>query len=201
MKRFAAPLLAGALALPLALLGARAASAADIWTGAYAHGVGTKQSQEGGADIMVGFETERLGGVFKYIFNPAVHGMLSFNTQVPTDFVAIGFDWPIAILHSEHWYLRPGIGFAGTTGQADIGNSAEPGISAQERQRRAHLAATRIDFGSHDLFEPELALGYKVNDKWKVEASYVHLSNGQILHSGKNQGMDDVGLRLMYRFR
>ncbi len=197
MKRFAAPLLAGVLAF----VGARAAAAADIWTGAYAHGVGTKQSQEGGADLMLGFETEALGGAFKYIFNPHVHGMLGFNTNVPTDFVALGFDWPVAILHSEHWYLRPGIGFAGTTGQADIGSSTDPTVSAQERARRAHLAATRIDFGSHDLFEPELALGYKVGRDWKVEASYVHLSNGQILHSGKNQGMDDVGLRLMHRFR
>ena len=197
MKRFAAPLLAGALVL----LGARSAAATDIWTGAYAHGLGTKQSQEGGADLMLGFETEPLGGVFKYIFNPSVHGMLSFNTQVPTDFVAIGFDWPVPILHSRHWYLRPGIGFAGTTGQADIGSSIDPSVSADERARRAHLAATRIDFGSHDLFEPELALGYKLSHDWKVEASYVHLSNGQILHSGKNQGMDDVGLRLMYRFR
>ena len=196
MKRFAAPLLAGALAL----LAARPASAADIWAGAYAHGVGTKQSQEGGADLMIGFQTERVHAL-KWIFSPAIHGMLSFNTGVPTDFVAIGFDWPIAILRSEHWYLRPGIGFAGTTGQADIGNSADPSVSAMERARRAHLAATRIDFGSRDLFEPELALGYKINKDIKVEASYIHLSNGQILHSGKNQGMDDVGVRLMYRFR
>ena len=195
MKRFAAPLIAGVLAL----LGARTAAAADVWAGAYAHGVGTKQSQEGGADIMFGFETDRIHAL-KWIFSPAVHGMLSFNTRVPTDFVALGFDWPIAILHSPHWYIRPGIGFAGTTGQADIGSAFEPGISAMERTRRQRLAATRIDFGSRDLFEPELALGYKLNNDWKVEASYVHLSNGQILHSGKNQGMDDVGLRLMYRF-
>lgn len=200
MKRFAASLLAGALALA-ASLGASAASAADVWTGAYAHGVGTKQSQEGGADLMLGFETERLGGAFKYLFNPAVHGILSFNTRVPTDFIALGFDWPIPILHSEHFYIRPGIGFAGTTGQADIGSAFDPTITAQQRAIRAHLAATRIDFGSRDLFEPELAFGYKLNKDVKLEASYVHLSNGQILHSGKNQGMDDVGLRVMYRFR
>ncbi len=197
MKRFAAPLLAGALAL----FAARTASAADVWFGTYAHGVGTKQSQEGGADLMLGFETEALGGAWKYLFNPSVHGMISVNTGVPTDFIAVGLDWPVPILHSQHWYLRPGIGFAGTTGQADIGNSNNPALSASDRARLAHLAATRIDFGSNDLFEPELALGYKLNKDWKVEASYVHLSNGQILHQGKNQGMDDVGLRLMYRWR
>ena len=87
-----------------------------------------------------------------------------------------------------------------TTGEADVGNSNEPGISAFESERRAHIAATRIDFGSQVLFEPELAFGYRFNDQLSAELSYVHLSNGQILHQGKNQGLDDVGLRVNYRF-
>ncbi|MDI1365218.1 MAG: acyloxyacyl hydrolase, partial [bacterium] len=49
-------------------------------------------------------------------------------------------------------------------------------------------------------FEPELALGYKFNDSWSGELSYTHLSNGQIFHQGKNQGLDDVGVRLVYAF-
>lgn len=186
-------------AAALAAFTALPASAADVWTGVYGHGLGTKQGTEGGVDIMVGLQSERIDSLW-WLFKPAVHGMISANTNVPTDFVAVGFDWPITILHSK-WYVRPGIGFAYTTGQADIGNSAAPGITPQESERRAHLAATRIDFGSQDLFEPELAFGYRINDTWRAELSYVHLSNGQILHSGKNQGMDDIGLRVGYRFR
>ena len=188
-----------ALATALGLLAAPAAQAADIFGGVYAHGLGTKQGQEGGADIMLGVRTERIDALW-WLFKPAVHFMVSANTDVPTDFVALGFDWPIAILHSQHWYLRPGIGLAGTTGEADVGSPYQPGITPQEAQRREHLAATRIDFGSHDLFEPEIALGYKINARYKIEASYVHLSNGQILHQGKNQGLDDVGVRLSYKF-
>ena len=45
-----------------------------------------------------------------------------------------------------------------------------------------------------------LALGYQVNDKVSVELSYTHLSNGQIFHQGKNQGLDDAGVRLVYAF-
>ena len=197
MKRTIGRALMGAVA---ALGVAGAAHATDIWAGGYAHGVGTKQSQEGGADFMIGLQTDRIDAL-KYIFKPAVHGMVSVNTGLPTDFVAVGFDWPIAILGSAKWYVRPGIGVAYTTGKADVGSAFEPGLTAQERDRRAHIAATRIDFGSSVLFEPELALGYRISDKWRVEASYVHLSNGQILHQGKNQGLDDVGLRLGYRFR
>ncbi len=187
-----------AAAATLAMSGA--AHAADIWAGGYAHGVGTKQSQEGGADFMLGLQSDRIDAL-KYFFKPAVHGMIGANTNVSSDFVAVGFDWPIAILHSAKFYIRPGIGLAYTTGKADVGSAFAPGLSAQERDRRAHIAATRIDFGSSVLFEPELALGYRLSDKWRIEASYVHLSNGQILHQGKNQGLDDVGLRLGYRFR
>ena len=182
-----------------ALACAPAAQAADIFAGVYAHGVGTKQSQEGGADIHLGVRTERIDALW-FLLKPAVHVIVAANTNVPTDFIAVGFDWPVAILHSRHFYLRPGIGIAGTTGEADVGSPFQAGISAQEAQRREHLALTRIDFGSHDLFEPEIALGYKINEKYKIEASYVHLSNGQILHSGKNQGLDDVGVRLSYKF-
>ena len=186
-------------AAALAAFSALPASAADVWSGVYGHGLGTKQGAEGGADIMVGLQSERIDGLW-WLFKPAVHGMISANTNVPTDFVAAGFDWPIGLFGSK-WYVRPGIGLAYTTGEADIGNAFAPGISAQESERRAHLAATRIDFGSSVLFEPELAFGYRINDKWRAELSYVHLSNGQILHQGKNQGMDDIGLRVGYRFR
>ena len=75
-----------------------------------------------------------------------------------------------------------------------------PGISPAEIQRRLVLYNTRIDFGSKVLFKPELALGFRLNDRWAAELSYVHLSNGQIFHTGKNQGLDQAGARLVYSF-
>ena len=189
----------GRAVLALALAAAGAAQAGEIFAGAYAHGVGTKQSQEGGADVMIGYRTDRTQSL-PWLLKPEFHAMASFNTNVDTHFIVGGVSWPFAILGSERWYIRPGIGLAYTTGEADIGNAFEPGITAAERTRRQRLAATRIDFGSNVLFEPELALGYKLNDAWKIEASYVHLSNGQILHQGKNQGLDDVGVRVSRRF-
>jgi hypothetical protein len=73
-------------------------------------------------------------------------------------------------------------------------------LSQAEIDRRTYLYYHRIDFGSKVLFEPELALGYQVSDKVSVELSYTHLSNGQIFHQGKNQGLDDAGVRLVYAF-
>lgn len=185
------------LAAALALSGA--AQAGEVFVGAYAHGVGTKQEQEGGADFMLGVRSERIESLW-WLGKPSLHAFGSVNTEVDTHFIAAGVNWPIPIFGSAKWYIRPGIGLAYTTGEADIGNAFDPGITAAERARRQRLSATRIDFGSQVLFEPELAIGYRINDAWKVEASFVHLSNGQILAQGKNQGLDDVGVRVSRRF-
>ena len=73
-------------------------------------------------------------------------------------------------------------------------------VGPAELARRTELYYTRIDFGSHVLFEPELALGVDLNERLAVEASYTHLSTGQIFAQGKNQGLDDAGVRLVWKF-
>ncbi len=189
-----------ALAAGAALMvSAAAAQAGEVFGGLYGHGLGTKQSQEGGVDGMVGYRTDKIDALW-WLGNPSVHIMGSVNSNVPTDFVAAGFDWRFNFTADRKWYVRPGIGFAYNTGKADVGNAFTPGLSPAEMNRRLHISQTRIDFGTHYLFEPELALGYQINPKWTAELSYVHLSNGQITHHGVNQGLDDIGLRVAYRF-
>ena len=178
---------------------AASAQAGEILGGVYAHGVGVKQSQEGGVDGLIGYRTDPITN-WTWIWKPSVHVIVAANSNVPTDFIAVGLDWRINLTHDHRWYVRPGIGLAYTTGEADVGNAYAPGLSPQEMQRRLHLSQTRIDFGSKDLFEPELALGYQISHHWAAEVSYVHLSNGQILHQGTNQGLDDIGARLAYHF-
>ena len=199
MKRFGMRVGAAALALAAGLGLAASAQAGEAWIGGYAHGVGTKQSQEGGFDTMLGYRTDKIQSLW-FIGAPSVHILGSVNSNVRTDFVAVGFNWPLHIFPDKRFFLRPGIGFAYTNGEADIGNAFAPGISAAESAKRFRLASTRIDFGSNDLFEPELAFGYHFTPKLSAELSYVHLSNGQILHQGKNQGLDDVGARVTYHF-
>jgi lipid A 3-O-deacylase len=173
------------------------ALASDILFGVYDHGLATQSGQERGTDILLGLESNRISQL-PWLARPAFHVIIVGNTTVSTNFAAVGVDWPIDI--GRRFYVRPGIGLAYTTGEADIGNAFEPGISAQESARRLRLSQTRIDFGSHDLFEPEIALGYHITPRWAAELSYIHLSNGQILHHGKNQGLDDVGLRVARHF-
>jgi lipid A 3-O-deacylase len=180
------------------LLTAGAARADDLFGGLYAHGIGVAGREQDSFDTMVGYRTNRLDWA-SWIFRPQAHIIVSVNDKYSTDFVAAGFDWRVQF--SKNWYLRPGIGLAYTTGKAGLPPSNVGGLTPMEENARLHLYYTRIDFGDHYLFEPELALGYNIDPKWALELSYVHLSNGQILHQGKNQGLDDAGLRLNYHFR
>ena len=189
---------AAVLAAAIGLGAAASAQAGEAWIGGYGHGLGTKQ-REGGFDTQIGYRTDRIEGLW-WLGKPSIHVLGSVNSEVRTDFIAIGVNYPLHIFPDKRFFIRPGIGFAVTNGEADVGNAFQPGISAAEMARRVRLNATRIDFGSKELFEPEFALGYHFSPKLSAEISYVHLSNGQILHQGKNQGLDDVGARLTYHF-
>jgi lipid A 3-O-deacylase len=183
------------------------AFASEAFVGVYAHdvtfignavGLGAA-GREGGADIHLGYRTNRIESL-SWLGKPQVHAMLSVNTNNTSNFVAAGFDWKINLGKPGGFYLRPGMGLAYTDGKTGLPPANAPGISQAEIDRRTYLYYHRIDFGSNVLFEPELALGYDLNDSWSAELSYTHLSNGQIFHQGKNQGLDDAGVRLVYKF-
>lgn len=183
------------------------AFAGEAFVGVYKHdvtfvgnavGLGAA-GREDGVDLHLGYRTDRIES-WRWLGKPQAHAMLSINSENTSNFVAAGLDWRIELGKPGGFYLRPGMGLAYTDGKAGLPPANAPNISDEERARRTELYYTRIDFGSHVLFEPELALGYDINDSWSAELSYVHLSNGQIFHQGKNQGLDDAGVRLVYKF-
>lgn len=183
------------------------AFAGEAFLGVYKHdvtfvgkavGLGAA-GREDGVDVHLGYRTDRIESL-RWLGKPQVHAMVSINSEDTSNFVAAGFNWRIELGQPGGFYLRPGMGLAYTDGKAGLPPANAPGLTDEERARRTELYYTRIDFGSHVLFEPELALGYDLNDSWSAELSYTHLSNGQIFHQGKNQGLDDVGVRLVYKF-
>jgi lipid A 3-O-deacylase len=183
------------------------ALAGEAFVGVYKHdvtfigdavGLGAA-GREDGVDVHLGYRTDRIQGL-RWLGKPQVHAMVSINSKNTSNFVAAGFDWRIELGQPGGFYLRPGMGLAYTDGKAGLPPANAPNISDAERARRTYLYYHRIDFGSKVLFEPELALGYDFNDRWAGELSYTHLSNGQIFHQGKNQGLDDAGVRLVYKF-
>jgi lipid A 3-O-deacylase len=179
------------------------ASAAELILGAYVHdaafiggALGTGSAdREKGADIELGIRSGRIEALH-LIGAPQAHAFVSVNSDRTSDFVAAGLSWPIRL--TERLYLRPGLGLAYTDGKVNLPPVNAPGLSPAEIQRRLELFQTRIDFGSRTLFEPELNLGYHVTPRTSVELSWVHISNGEIFHHGKNQGLDDAGVRVVY---
>jgi lipid A 3-O-deacylase len=200
---------AAAMTAALGLAGAwppASANAAEAFVGLYGHdvtfvgdlvGLGAA-GREHGVDLHLGYRTGRVDAL-RWIGRPQVHVFASVNSQMTSHFGGAGVNWRIP-LGGKRFYLRPGMGLVYTTGKVDHPPANIPGLSLAEQDRRASLYYNRIDFGSHVLFEPELALGVDLNDRLALEASYVHLSHGQILASGKNQGLDDAGLRLVWKF-
>ena len=196
-------LAAAAAAATLALAASVPAGAAELIAGVYAHDVSFlgaavgsgAADREKGADIELGIRSDRIEALH-WIGSPQAHAFVSVNTDGTSDFVAAGLSWPIRL--TDTFYLRPGLGLAYTDGKAGLPAVNAAGLTPAEVQRRLTLYQTRIDFGSRMLFEPELAVGAHLGGPWSVELSWVHISNGEVFHKGKNQGLDDAGLRVVY---
>jgi len=192
-----------ALAATVGLCLATPAVAAELIAGVYAHDVSFLGSavgsgaadREKGADIQLGLRSGRIEAL-RLLGAPQAHAFVSVNTDGTSDFAAVGLSWRVPL--GGRFYLRPGLGLAYTDGKVNLPPVNAPGLSPDEVQRRLRLFQTRIDFGSRTLFEPELALGAHLGGTWSAEISWVHISNGEIFHHGKNQGLDDAGLRVVY---
>ena len=155
-----------------ALIVPTAASAAELFGGAYVHDVDTpltKSGIEGGVDLMLGLRGGRIGAT---PLQP--YGFVVVNSSGETSYGAIG----ISAKFGEAVYVRPGVGLALHTGSD--GDFQRP---------------DKIAFGSRILFEPEIAVGARLNDRLSVEASWVHMSHGT-LFSRQNPGIDNFGVRL-----
>ena len=161
---------------------AGSAHAQEVFAGLYDHdarlGI-TVCCYEHGADIELGARTAPLAPL-RRLGDVRLYGFGSLNTAGGVDFAAAGVAYRLHL--GRHLYISPGIGGAVQNGDAD-----------QFQRRPDHL-----DLGSRFLFEPELAIGYSWSPRWAAELSYVHLSHAQ-LAGPQNPGMDDVGVRLVYR--
>lgn len=193
-----------ALAL-LAFGSAGPAAAQEVFAGVFEHdvefigetlGIGAA-GKEDGIDFQVGGRTAKLDAL-RVIGRPKAYGFVSLNSEDQSNFASVGLAWTFDFGPSRRFYLQPGIGIAYTDGEDELPDFREPGITQEEALRRAALRDERIEFGSKVLFEPELSLGYRFTDRLAAELAYTHLSNGQIFAQGQNDGLDDVGVRLVY---
>jgi lipid A 3-O-deacylase len=122
---------------------------------------------------------------------PYVYG--SFNTNSLTNFGAAGVAWDFAVAENLNFEFRTGLSY--NDGVEDIDPNSPPGDPT-----RIRLATTRSLMGNEILFHNAIGLDYDLNERWSIGAYYEHISHGQILASGRNQALDNAGIRLGYRF-
>ena len=127
-----------------------------------------------------------------WALSPHPYLMASANTDGNTSYGGFGLEWDFAF--ADGWHFEPGIGYVLHDGA--VNNPFPSGTQAA-----VDYSAEHVLFGSEDLFRTSLALTYDFGENWALQGIYEHLSHGQILGKGRNQGLDEIGMRLVWRFR
>jgi hypothetical protein len=152
------------------------AQAGELFGGLYVHDVKTplnKSGIESGVDLMVGYRAHLPHSVLEPYAFGAVNS--AGNTNYAAAGMAARFDL------GDRWYIRPGLGIAIHTGSA-----------------ANYYRSDKIAFGSRVLFEPELGIGTKLDDRLSLEANWIHMSHAQVFGK-ENPGIDNIGIRLNVR--
>jgi lipid A 3-O-deacylase len=123
--------------------------------------------------------------------SPQPYVMASVNTAGETSFGGVGLEWRWNF--AGNWALEPGLGVVVHDGQVD--NPFPNGSQAA-----ADFAEEHVLLGSEALFRTSLGLTYDFEGPWEAQILFEHLSHGQILASGRNQGLDELGIRFGYQF-
>ena len=185
-----------ALALSLAFapaLTAQAGGIDEIRLGVVAHNVCIANcdnaDKEDGPNIN-GEVVFKSPEVLKILWSPKPYVMGSVNTAGDTNFGGVGLQWDWEF--AEGWAIEPGVGYVLHDGELTF-------PFPQGDPRNDPISATTVFFGSRDLFRTSLSLNKDLGEKWGVQLMYEHLSHGQILGSGRNQGLDNIGVRVRYR--
>ena len=88
----------------------------------------------------------------------------------------VGLDWRFSL--KGPLYIRPGVGIVVHDGPS---------------YRVDYTRHEETDLGSRVLFEPELGVGYQLDPKLSLEASWTHISQGRLFNWNQNPGIDMWG--------
>lgn len=178
----------------MALAPAAQAGVDEIHVGVMAHNICVTDcknaNKEDGPNVefQVSFDSP---GFLDWAGSPQPYVMASANTAGQTSFGGAGLEWSWEF--AEGWALEPGFGYIVHDGELD-------NPFANGTPEAAAFAEEHVLLGSRDLFRTSIGLSREFEGPWEAELFFEHLSHGQILGEGRNQGMDQIGLRLGYKF-
>ena len=153
------------------------AQAGELFGGVYVHDVKLPTDLSGiepGLDLMVGYRGGAIAKPLGAALQPYIFGAV--NTAGQTNYAAAGLSARFDL--GKSFFIRPGLGLAIHSGSAG-----------------RFFRRDKIAFGSRVLFEPELGIGTRINNRVSIEASWVHMSHAT-LFSHENPGIDNLGVRL-----
>ncbi len=186
---------AGLAAFGAALLGAPAAHAGidEIHVGVMQHNICVinckNADKEDGPNIelQLSFDSPSF---LSWAGSPQPYVMVSANTAGDTSFGGVGLEWRWDF--AENWAIEPGVGYVIHDGEIE---NPYPSGSPQA----AAFAAEHVQYGSRDLFRTSIGITRDFEGPWEGQLFYEHLSHGQILGTGRNQGVDQIGIRFGYQ--
>jgi lipid A 3-O-deacylase len=130
-------------------------------------------------------------GVFRYVLSPRPYAIASINTAGDTSYGGFGLLWNFDF--AEKWSFEPSLGYV-------IHDGALESPFPQGSPESEAFAEENVFLGSEDLFRTGFALNRDFGENWGGQLVYEHLSHGQILGDGRNQGLDSAGVRVYYKF-
>jgi lipid A 3-O-deacylase len=183
-------LLACAFAAAIALPSKSKADVVDeVSVGGFAHDVMDlgHGKESGTADIQLEVDTTR-PPILRILGAPRINAFVSINSGGGADNAGAGLVWDHQLF--DRLYGRLDLGLAANDGSltAPLGPSGD--------FARAH----RLQLGSHLLFREALGLELRLTRHWALGGEFIHESTGQIVAHGANEGINDLGLKLAYRF-
>lgn len=182
--------------LGAALAAAPAAHAVEtLHVGVLKHNIGVMNTKTEGREDGVNVEVQAdfaSPAALAWAGKPKPYVIASVNTAGDTSFAGVGLQWRAPL--GEKWSFDPGFGYVVHTGE--VSNPFANGDPRATEFSNRHLL-----FGSRDLFRSTVGVSRELAGPWTGQLFYNHLSHGQILGEGRNQGVDQIGVRVAYRLR
>jgi lipid A 3-O-deacylase len=182
--------------LGLAAVGALAAAAdaeasvTSVHGGVVAHNIkviddkNAEKESSAIAELQVNFDSPAF---LRWLAAPEPFVVAAPNLGGETSFVAAGLEWRFHL--GERWAVEPALGYALHDGEID---DPYPGGSPEAAQ----FQADHVLYGSRDLFRVTVGVSRELAGGWEAQVLATHYSHGQILGHGRNQGVDQVGVRI-----
>ncbi len=184
----------------LAAFGAMAAAAPaqagvdQVYVGVMAHNICIQNCDASGREdgpnieLQLDFDSPDFLSI---LWSPKPYLIASVNVAGDTSFFGGGLDWNWQA--TENWSAQAGVGYVLHDGETDLPfPSGTPEAAA--------FTEEHVLLGSEDLFRLSLGITRDLPGPWSAQFQVLHVSHGQILGSGRNQGLDQAGFRLAYEF-